>query len=90
MPMTATQVWPDAPAIAPARDGLRREIWRLTGDGSATSIAVTASTLTKVLAAIGAGDSTNDAAGTGATVTFTFAAAVANGAYCFVELVGQQ
>lgn len=96
MSMSAQQVYPEVSGtVSPDADGLRRELWRVTGDGSATSVTITPSTIRLIVAAYGGGMSTNNltppTAGyvSGATtVTLTWGTAVGNGLHQDVVLEG--
>jgi len=73
MAITATRFYPKSPEILPAYGGLLLEIWQVTFDGSAGTVAITTQTMRYVVAASCAGSSNNvTSAQNSDSVTFTF------------------
>lgn len=80
MAITLIKQLPKKPEIWPGGGGILIEAWELTHDNASTSVVVTPDAIKHIFAAH-CGDSTDNVAadGSSATVTFTFAAAKANG-----------
>lgn len=93
MALTAVRVWPLGPEQAPGSDGMAREVWRLTGDGSDVDITLTPDTLKKGIYFVTSGGATHNLSASAGvpstTVTLTFATAPGNGLLMDVVLHGK-
>lgn len=86
MAITGVILQPSNQGKGPIPHGtIGREDWQITGDGSATTFALTAKRLRKVLYAGGGTSYTVS----GKVATFTFATAPANGALSTLSVYGQ-
>lgn len=90
MAITASRVLPPSPEIYPTGGGRLTETWRLTGDGSSTTVTLTAETLDYVEAAPNGTITHNITASTVKSVTLTFATAPGNNLTLDVDLVGRK
>lgn len=85
---------PKSGSVSPDADGLRHEIWRVTGDGSTTSATLTPTTIRTIVAVEGCGFTHNIAppsAGNiavSATATLTWGSAVGDGLYQDIRVTG--
>lgn len=90
MAITATRVDPPNPEIRPTGGGIIVETWRLTGDGSATTVTITTDFIKRIRTAVGSGNWThNITSSTANSFTVTFAAALGNNLTLDVEVKGQ-
>jgi len=79
MPITGTKIMPEGAEMVKGYAGRLTEVWRLTGDGSATTYALTAQSGRYIESIIGMGFTHNVSAATPSlSATLTFATAPGN------------
>ena len=72
MAITATKLFPIGPEISKDAQGLLQEVWQVTFDGAAGSVAITSQSLRIIRFAIASGSNNITTNFVGKTVTFTW------------------
>lgn len=90
MAITAARALPPAPEMLPIGGGRLCEAWRLTGDGSATTVTITAAFIDYIEVAIAGTATNNITSSTTSSVTLTFATAPGNNLTLDVMLIGRK